>query len=65
MDMFLCGNDEAAKKTVTEICEAFGWGTIDLGGIEGSRLLEPMCILWVLHGVRSGAWGHAFKMLHK
>ncbi|HUR82203.1 MAG TPA: NAD(P)-binding domain-containing protein [Thermoanaerobaculia bacterium] len=62
-DMFLCGNDEDAKKIVAQICDAFGWGVIDLGGIESSRYLEPMCLAWVLHGFRSGSWGHAFKML--
>jgi predicted dinucleotide-binding enzyme len=64
-DMFLCGNDDGAKKIVSQICEHFGWGVIDLGGIEASRYLEPMCMTWVLHGVRSGSWNHAFKMLRK
>jgi predicted dinucleotide-binding enzyme len=63
-DMFLCGNDDGAKKSVAAICDAFGWGVIDLGGIDSSRYLEPMCLAWVLHGIRSGSWGHAFKMLH-
>jgi 8-hydroxy-5-deazaflavin:NADPH oxidoreductase len=62
-DMFICGNDADAKTTVTEVCKNFGWPTIDIGGIEGSRLLEPMCILWVMYGVRSGTWSHAFKLL--
>ncbi len=64
-DMFICGNDADAKKTVSDICKAWGWGVIDVGGIEGARLLEPMCILWVQHGIRSGSWNHAFKLLHK
>lgn len=64
-DMFLCGNDEDAKKIVSQICEHFGWGVIDIGGIEGSRYLEPMCLTWVLHGIRSQSWEHAFKMLHR
>jgi predicted dinucleotide-binding enzyme len=64
-DMFYCGNDESAKKTVAEICTAFGWGTIDAGGIEGARLLEPLCILWVGYGARTGTWSHAFKLLRK
>ncbi len=63
-DMFLCGNDEDAKKIVTQICKHFGWGVVDVGGIESSRHLEPMCMVWVLHGVRSGTWTHAFKLLH-
>jgi predicted dinucleotide-binding enzyme len=64
-DMFIGGNDAEAKKLVSQVCEAFGWGVIDLGGIDASRLLEPMCMVWVLHGVLSGSWSHAFKMLHK
>jgi predicted dinucleotide-binding enzyme len=64
-DMFIAGNDEAAKATVTALLEDFGWPAIDIGGIEGARLLEPMCILWVIYGIRSGAWNHAFKMLRK
>ena len=64
-DMFIAGNDAGAKKTVTEVCQAFGWGVVDTGGIESSRLLEPMCIVWVEHGIRTGSWNHAFKLLHK
>lgn len=63
-DMFLGGNDLDAKKIVTQICKHFGWGVVDLGGIEAARYLEPMCMAWVLHGLRSGTWMHAFKLLH-
>lgn len=64
-DMFLCGNDEDAKKLVSQICSEFGFGVVDIGGIEGSRYLEPMCMVWVLHGIRTKSWMHAFKMLHQ
>jgi predicted dinucleotide-binding enzyme len=64
-DMFLCGDDEEAKKTVSQVCKAFGWGVIDIGTIDGARYLEPMCLVWVLHGIRTGGWTHAFKVLHK
>ncbi|HSP35303.1 MAG TPA: NAD(P)-binding domain-containing protein [Thermoanaerobaculia bacterium] len=64
-DMFIAGNDEAAKRTVTQICQDFGWGVIDTGGIEGSRYLEQMCLVWVLDGFRTKSWNHAFKMLHR
>lgn len=63
-DMFICGNDAAAKQVVTGFCTDLGWGVVDAGGIEGARLLEPMCILWVVHGIRTGSWNHAFKLLH-
>ena len=64
-DMFICGNDAAAKQTVTGILKDFGWPTIDIGGIEGSRLLEPMCVLWVGYAMRAGNGNHAFKLLRK
>lgn len=64
-DMFICGNDAGAKTAVTEIVTRFGWNTIDIGGIEGSRILEPMCLLWVLYGIRTNSWNHAFKLLRK
>jgi predicted dinucleotide-binding enzyme len=64
-DMFLCGNDAAAKKQVADLCRDWGWGVVDIGGIEGSRYLEPMCMTWVLHGVIAGSWNHAFKLLRK
>jgi predicted dinucleotide-binding enzyme len=60
--MFICGNDAAAKQTVIEILKEFGWPAIDIGGIEGSRLLEPLCLLWVSYGIRTGTFNHAFKL---
>ena len=64
-DMFICGNDAAAKETVAVICKGFGWPTIDAGSMESARLLEPLCILWVNYAVRTGGWDHAFKLLRK
>ena len=64
-DMFIAGNSDEAKEKTRALLDEFGWGTIDLGGIEASRYLEAMAMAWALHGVNSGSWGHAFKMLHK
>jgi predicted dinucleotide-binding enzyme len=61
--MFIGGNDEGAKKEVTDILTDFGWDTMDCGGIEAARLLEPMCWLWVQTAFRTGQWMQAFKML--
>jgi predicted dinucleotide-binding enzyme len=63
--MFICGNDADAKATVARFLTDFGWETADIGGIEGSRYLEPMCLTWVLYGFQSGTWGHAFKLLRQ
>jgi predicted dinucleotide-binding enzyme len=62
--MFICGNNEEAKKTVIDdILAKFGWETIDIGGIEGARLLEPLALLWITHYFRTGNGNHAFKLL--
>ena len=63
--MFIAGNDADAKKLVTQVSETWGWEVADLGGIEASRYLEPMCMAWVLYGIRNGSWNHAFKLLSK
>jgi 8-hydroxy-5-deazaflavin:NADPH oxidoreductase len=61
--MFIGGESADAKGLVSELLESTGWDVVDLGGIDASRYLEPMCIAWVLHGARTGEWGHAFRLL--
>jgi predicted dinucleotide-binding enzyme len=61
--MFICGNDAAAKKRVTDILDAFGWETADMGSAEAARAIEPLCILWCIPGFLQGEWRHAFKLL--
>jgi predicted dinucleotide-binding enzyme len=61
--MFICGNDDKAKKTVTDILTAFGWETEDMGRVEAARAIEPLCILWCIPGFIRNQWGHAFKLL--
>lgn len=61
--MFICGNDEAAKKTVSEILDQFGWETADMGKAEAARAIEPLCMLWCIPGFYRNEWMHAFKLL--
>ena len=61
--MFICGNDEAAKKTVTSILDQFGWETADMGKVEAARAIEPLCLLWCIPGFLRDEWSHAFKLL--
>lgn len=63
--MFICGNDEEAKKTVTKILDAFGWETEDMGMAEAARAIEPLCILWCIPGILNNRWSHAFELLKK
>ena len=61
--MFICGNDQAAKRTVEGILEQFGWETADMGVAEAARAIEPLCILWCIPGFLRNEWSHAFKLL--
>lgn len=63
--MFICGNDEKAKKTVTEILDQFGWDAADMGGAEAARAIEPLCMLWCIPGFLRNEWTHAFKLLRR
>ncbi len=63
--MFICGNEEAAKNTVTTILDQFGWETADMGSAEAARAIEPLCMLWCIPGFLHNEWGHAFKLLKK
>lgn len=64
-DMFIAGNDEQAKKDVAAILADFGWGVVDTGGIESSRYLEGMCLVWVISALKTNNWNQAFKMLRR
>jgi predicted dinucleotide-binding enzyme len=61
--MFICGNDDGAKKTVTDILTVFGHETEDMGKVEAARAIEPLCILWCIPGFVRNQWTHAFKLL--
>jgi hypothetical protein len=62
--MLIAGDDDAAKRTVGDALADFGWSdVVDIGGIEGSRELEAICIVWVKIGGARGAWDHGFKLL--
>jgi predicted dinucleotide-binding enzyme len=61
--MFICGNDKGAKGEVRQILEQFGWEAADMGGVEGARAIEPLCMLWCIPGLTQGSWMHAFKLL--
>jgi predicted dinucleotide-binding enzyme len=63
--MFICGNNEGAKKTVSEILGKFGFEVEDIGLAESARAIEPLAILWCIPGFLKNQWTHAFKLLKK
>ena len=63
--MFICGNNEAAKKIVSDILDQFGWEIADMGKVEAARAIEPLCTLWCIPGFLRNDWTHAFKLLRQ
>lgn len=61
--MFICGNNDGAKRDVAAIVEQFGFDVADMGSAEAARAIEPLCMLWCIPGFRSNSWTHAFKLL--
>ena len=61
--MFICGNNEEAKKEVSVILELFGHEIEDMGKAEADGTIEQLCILWCIPGFLRNQWTHAFKLL--
>jgi hypothetical protein len=61
--MFICGNDDGAKKTVSRLILDLGWEVEDMGKAEAARAIEPLCMLWCISGFLKNDWMHAFKVL--
>ena len=56
----MCGDDDAAKSTVTGLLGDLGWPAervIDLGGISAARGTEGYLLIWLR---LMGAVGHAY-----
>jgi 8-hydroxy-5-deazaflavin:NADPH oxidoreductase len=64
-DMFIAGDSDEAKQTVTSLLAEFGWPVIDMGGIESARWLEALSLAWVVYSHRTGKTHHAFKLVGK
>jgi len=62
--MFICGDSATAKKTVTAICEQFGWDVADMGPADAARAIEPLAILWCIPGFLQDNWGpRAYRVM--
>jgi len=65
-DFFLAGNDEAAKKQISEIVTKWGWKSVtDLGDISQAFWLEALAMIWINYGFKYNSWSQAFKLLKK
>jgi predicted dinucleotide-binding enzyme len=64
-DMFICGDDDKAKAFVSNVCKAFGWNPIDVGGMAVAHYLEATAMVWILTAFAGGHWNQAFKLMRK
>jgi 8-hydroxy-5-deazaflavin:NADPH oxidoreductase len=64
-DMFIAGDSDDAKATVSALLADFGWPIVDMGGIESARWLEALSLAWVVYSHRTGKTHHAFKLVGK
>ena len=61
--MFICGNDDGAKKTVRGILDQFGWETADMGEGRGGARHRAALHALVHPRLPREPWTHAFKLL--
>lgn len=63
---FICGDDDEAKKVVSQLVADLGFDVVDCGPLQNARLLEPLALLWIklayIHGFGPNI---AFKLLKK
>ncbi len=61
--MFICGNNDDAKKKVHNLLVEFGWAVEDMGKATAARAIEPLCMLWCIPGMQHGKWNNAFRLI--
>jgi NADPH-dependent F420 reductase len=62
-DMFICGDDDDAKRVVARLCEELAYPAFDVGPLALAAQLEQLAALWIAIARGGKATGHAFKLL--
>ena len=58
-DLFVAGNDAAAKATVIDLARTLGWTDFqDMGDLKGSRAMETLVLVWVQIMSVTGSTAH-------
>jgi 8-hydroxy-5-deazaflavin:NADPH oxidoreductase len=52
--MFLAGDDDAAKRIVSQLVGEIGFEPLDAGGLKQARILEPLAMVWINQTVARG-----------
>ncbi|MGZ5870750.1 MAG: hypothetical protein ACXWKP_01415 [Bradyrhizobium sp.] len=45
--MFLAGDDDSAKSTVSPLVNELGFEALDAGALKQARILEPFAMVWI------------------
>jgi hypothetical protein len=63
-DVFICGDDLAAKSEVKKLAMEIGFNVVDAGPLSNARLLENLALLWIELAFRQRMGPNiAFKLL--
>jgi predicted dinucleotide-binding enzyme len=52
--MFICGDDDEAKRVTADLVSGLGFETVDAGDLTLARLLEPYALIWIHLALRRG-----------
>jgi predicted dinucleotide-binding enzyme len=52
--MFICGDDDDAKRVTGDLVADLGFETVDAGDLTLARLLEPYALIWIHLALRRG-----------
>jgi predicted dinucleotide-binding enzyme len=52
--MFICGDDDEAKRVTADLVTDLGFETVDAGDLTLARLLEPYALIWIHLALRRG-----------
>jgi len=65
-DLFISGNDVAAKAKVMEILKSFGWKSIiDLGDLKAARGMESLLLLWIQLANKLSDYNFNYKVVSR
>ncbi|UPT68941.1 MAG: NAD(P)-binding domain-containing protein [Sphingobacteriales bacterium JAD_PAG50586_3] len=61
--MFICGDNDEARKEVSAILDQFGFEVEDSGKANAGRAVEALCILWCIPGFAQNRWTQGFRLM--
>ena len=64
--LFFCGGDETAAEIVSGLIRDLGLDPVHVGGLEMSRCLEPLALLWITEfRIRRPGSDYAFALIER